>query len=441
MTKFIGPYFAKGGEQPDFTLFNVFMDLFSRIPKNSKVRGAMYMWNFKHTDPVPRIHKSPTPEEVTEQFLNYAVEADTHLILDAFSAKNHKFTVDYIVEKLGDGKVTIDNRFLNNDPYIREKVKKHNNWAKMQRAKGRKVALMPHPNEGYMHEKFFCFSELEGIGKHVVLQCSTHVNETQYYQWNDMIGIYDNVPLYEKYMAHWEDLRFNIPHQKKSRWGDEKKDTENTLANDPLDTESKVSAYFFPRKVHPVKTELRGRIFPEANENTEVLAAASFFTLKDWLNLFNDLSDKGAKVRVVVAEEPANYPTLRELNCEYCVVRNRSAPWGRMHHKYCLIKTPDRAIVWTGSPNLTKSIYRCDESLVRIDDPQVHTEYRAAFNVLWDNAVPMSEQVMDWVTKKEHYGKNWKKKKYTPKGRLKTNAELRRERALFQGVFAYLPHL
>ena len=40
--------------------------------------------------------------------------------------------------------------------------------------------------EGYMHDKFFLFSSLMGIGKYVIVQMTSNINYTQYHQYNNI---------------------------------------------------------------------------------------------------------------------------------------------------------------------------------------------------------------------------------------------------------------
>jgi hypothetical protein len=100
--------------------------------------------------------------------------------------------------------------------------------------------------------------------------------------------------------------------------------------------------------------------------------------------------------------------------------------------------------VWTGSPNLTKSIFRNDESLLRIADEHVYNEYEGAFEILWEKAVPMTPQSLNWcmltTLKGKRYSK-WDSNKFKRSGKPKTKEDYAREKMMFKGVKGMLPHL
>jgi len=162
MTKFIGPYFSypnikRKETLPDFNLFLELMSLFSRITPGSLVRGALYMWNQEIGEDwensgdnlnLPFGERTGNPLEITDIFVNNAQECDTKLIIDSYSLKNHKVTMKRFREQFGSQNVIIDNRVGMSDPEVR-----------MGLARKQEPAT-----EGYMHDKFFLFSELTGIG-------------------------------------------------------------------------------------------------------------------------------------------------------------------------------------------------------------------------------------------------------------------------------------
>ena len=128
MTKFIGPYFSypnikRKETLPDFNLFLELMNLFSRIPPNSFVRGALYMWNQEIGEDwedsgdnlnLPFGERTGNPLEVTDAFVNNARECDTKLIIDSYSLKNHKATIKRFREEFGHKNIIIDTQTVIN---------------------------------------------------------------------------------------------------------------------------------------------------------------------------------------------------------------------------------------------------------------------------------------------------------------------------------------
>jgi hypothetical protein len=245
MPKFLGPYFIKPilREEiyPDFSMFEELKNIFSKIVPGALVRGALYMWNKD-----AGLHKSGyrnkwkdiqgNPLLVTDQFLSSTKLCDVQLILDNYSSEHHKNTFKYLQESLGEDNVIVDPRTGENDPEYRLKLCEEQKIAK----------------QGYMHDKFFLISEVNGLGKWVIIQLTANINITQCHQFNNMVIVYDDESLFKKYLMHWKNLKINI----NARKNNEEVINPNIFMNESLNEDDVVSAYFFPRKICPICSEL-----------------------------------------------------------------------------------------------------------------------------------------------------------------------------------------
>jgi phosphatidylserine/phosphatidylglycerophosphate/cardiolipin synthase-like enzyme len=395
MTKFLGPYFSRPKVKhrevlPDFALFEELKSLFSRIKKGTFIRMALYMWNQKcnrewrtpkEKGKKPYIELPGNPRELTDIFIEGASQCDTKMILDQYSLVNHEFTVNRFQEAFGYRNVILDNREGMNDPEVRLELALNEEMAK----------------EGYMHDKFFLFSELEGIGKWVIVQMTANINYTQYHQYNNVIIMYDDKELFDMFVTHWEDLRKGIVRRTSfDGWSIRRKHFKGGRFS------RKHEVFFFPRKKCPIEAMLRD-LAKTATSKTKVNIAMSFLTRIAYPAIFKELLKRGCQFKLILSEEYQNTRNLeryKKLKVPYSILRNAhlNEEWfwdddlskkkrdnwrRRMHHKYVLIEHQGQKTVWTGSYNLTHPGLRLnDETVLRIEDPNVYDAYMQNFKGL-----------------------------------------------------------
>lgn len=392
MTKFLGPFFSKPllskEVDPDFSMFLELESVFSKIPPNATIRVAVYMWNqddginkkgFRNKwKDVPG-----NPKSLTNTFLDRAKQGDCKIILDNYITEYHKNTLISLSDAIGEQNLIIDPRTGVNDPEYRRELFENEEKA----------------TSGYMHDKFFLISELEGLGKYAIIQTTANINVTQCHQFNNTIVIYDNEELYNKYLLHWNNLHSNIIARKSGQFLEK---NPNIFKDEPVDFKDKVSAFFFPRYECPIEKELE-RVL-ERDENAQIDVCMAYLTRYGFKKLLRRLN-KRHRVRILISEEDQNDSTLsyfverwnvpakiienRKYNQEIYVDENgderiRDNWQARMHHKFVLIKEIKKRIVWTGSYNITyPGLNLNDEAILRIEDPYVYKSYLKTFNMLW----------------------------------------------------------
>ncbi len=401
--KFLGPYFSypevqtvdkKTTYKASFEVFERIHDLFKNIKPNSVVRGAAYMWG-SHTPKYWEGHEH-TPIVIADTLIKKSTVADVQMVLDNYSAENHKESVDELQEAIGDN-LTIDNRKGANDPDARtlyQQLKLGGGKFNLKRQpKNHKrmfanlARLKKDMKKGYMHDKFFLFSDLSHIGSNTIMIGSANLNYTQYFQYNDILVVQGSEALYKQFQIHWKNIKFAI--QNRLRGGEYvAKETQAYLvrsneANIPSDP--KVQAYFYPRRTCPLRQEMK-RWAEEADNDTTIHVAMSFFTQKSLANLLGKIHDKSARMRILLGNEPANVLTtsrLHSYNIPTMTIKNDD--WkGRMHHKFVLYEKGDKTITWMGSYNFTHAaLSKNDETIVRTEDKVVHKKYKDQFNKIW----------------------------------------------------------
>jgi len=395
MVKFLGPYFSKPKlnkeVEPDFSMYVELEKLFSRIPHDATVRCAIYMWNdntgLPKKDYRDKWKDEPgNPNFVTQTFVDRARNCDTKIIFDKYNEFNHPALVKKFNLAFHEKNVIIDTRIGTNDPEVRKEMAKAEVEAKT----------------GYMHDKFFLISELEGIGKYVIIQTTANINITQTHQFNNMVVIYDDKDIYAKYSHHWNELQDTINLRKNKK---KLRPNLNIFRFEPLvPIETPAAAYFMPRDSCPVEKELH-RIYEKTDgERTRIDVAMAYFTRRRVREFLLKFKEGGSKVRVLLSDEWQNVkntvPFLRENKIPFAIVRNehynkevymlndeiqvRDNWRGRMHHKFLLIKTDEHRIVWTGSYNYTHpGLRHNDETVLRINNPTVYYQYRHQFELLY----------------------------------------------------------
>lgn len=395
MAKFLGPFFSKPilnkEVEPDFSMFYELEKLFSKIPQNATIRIAIYMWNnddglnkkgYRHKwKDIPG-----NPKLVTDQFLTRAKHCDCQIILDNYISQYHQKTLNFLRDELGKDNLIVDTRTGVNDPEFRRELHEKKKRAKI----------------GYMHDKFILISELDGIGKNVVIQTTANINITQCHQFNNTVVVYDDADLYNKYVKHWENLKNNILIRQKNILQDIDVPMEsNIFANLPFDFTKQANVFFFPRKDCPIEAELRRLL--EVDYRCKIDVCVAYLTRSRLRSLLKKLSNQH-KIRVILSEEDQNEYTIgsfQTANIPTKIVWNKKYNkepeedengqkrifdnWrARMHHKFLLINDDNRKIVWTGSYNFTHPGLKLnDEAILRIEDKQVYRTYRKIFNMLW----------------------------------------------------------
>lgn len=380
MVKFLGPFFSnpilKEEVVPDFSIFEALEKLFSNIVPGSFVRGAIYMWNQEVRKELSNTPGSPL--KITETFLKKTCTCDVQLILDNYVLEFFQKTLKHL-SIIGNDNLFVDPRRGINDPEVRRKmcVKK-------------KIATT-----GYMHDKFFLISEIAGLGKHVIIQMTANINITQCYQFNNMLVMYDDESLFEKYRTHWENLKSNILKRIN-------KEEVKILNNGSLDLNEETSVFFFPRKTCPIEQELK--ILLDQDDRAKIDITMAYLTRKKFVGLLTQLKLLRKKIRIILSEEEQNVGTVKSLKkagIKVKIIKNKKYNsknyimeggvkitkdnWqARMHHKFVLIMNEDKKITWTGSYNITYPGVRLnDESVVRLTDPQIYRQYMKIFNRLW----------------------------------------------------------
>ena len=395
MAKFLGPFFSKPilskEVEPDFSLFYELGQLFSKIPLNAKIGIALYMWNNDDGLNKKGYHHKwqnvpGNPKNITEIFLSKIKSSDCEIILDNYISQYHAKTLGFLIDNIGEAGLIVDTRTGVNDPEIRRKLYESHKMAKI----------------GYMHDKFILISELEGIGKHIVVQTTANINITQCHQFNNAIVVYDDEYLYSKYLAHWENLKNKIlTRQLNSQNGTDLPEEENVYAGLPLNLDKQVNVFFFPRNDCPIEEELSNLLTVDYKCQIDICMA--YLTRLRTRSILKKLS-KLHKIRIILSEEDQNQTTIdsfKDCNISLKIIKNKRYNtevgldengerrildnWkARMHHKFLLINGDKHKIVWTGSYNLTyPGLKLNDETVLRIKDSQVHRAYTKIFNMLW----------------------------------------------------------
>jgi hypothetical protein len=198
--KLLGPYcsrpqFSVRNVKADPSLFGRLGDLFNRITPDSTIRGAMYMWGDINKFGIEQEQwGDKSPKAITDVFIEKAKHADTRLIFDNYNDQYHAKTIQRFQQEFGLNNIIVDTRQESGDPKIRRKL----------------AAAQAGLQIGYMHDKFLLFTELEGIGKYVIVQMTANINITQYFQFNNILILYDNPELFGHYLEHWRVLKMAI---------------------------------------------------------------------------------------------------------------------------------------------------------------------------------------------------------------------------------------
>ncbi|MCA9627954.1 MAG: hypothetical protein KC766_09820 [Myxococcales bacterium] len=233
---------------------------------------------------------------------------------------------------------------------------------------------------GINHNKFFLFSELADGSKNVVAQSSANLTTTQLHKHNNLVVIRNDKALYDAYLAYWTDLQA------------QQRDLDYYRSYSG-DTGTK--AYFYPRASGDTILGVLDNVTCEAG--TSVRVAMAFFT-----SARSEIADKlvskrqnGCEVQVVLDGESLSNPvatTLKNGGVDLYVFPTGAAGEG-LHSKILIVHgkytdTPDAGLVWTGSHNYTGPALRGnDETLLKLDDPDVYAAFDANFAAIRSGAV------------------------------------------------------
>ncbi|NYI07292.1 phospholipase D-like domain-containing protein [Allostreptomyces psammosilenae] len=245
------------------------------------------------------------------------------------------------------------------------------------------------------HNKFFLFSETGGTAD-VVVQTSANMTSTQRTDlFNNAVTIVDP-GLYDIYRDYFDDL---LAH------GTSPTGLTHYYRTPTSATDGSYKAYFFPRR------ETSGTAYngdPDTDtivsilENvdcpggTEVRMAANLFTRTQVAEELVRLV--GAGCRVLLAHDDSGDGTAMSARVEEILygrltqrVQCNEGPRGiGLHSKYITVTggyygLTNQRLVFTGSHNYTYPALRAhDETLLKIDDPALHTAFRSNHQTLME---------------------------------------------------------
>jgi hypothetical protein len=270
--------------------------------------------------------------------------------------------------------------------------------------------------EGKMHNKFFLFERTGGVGN-VVVQTSANLKEggSGTGMWNSSYTVADD-RLYKHYLAYFEDLRLG---RHNSRYYEE-----NTLPS----AGGKYAVYHSPRQSGNTAMDLLNKVnCLEENDTggtrpdhrTIVRVAMWMISGSTWESTGTTLArklkhmdDQGCYVDVVAntfgtgegGNDGALEALLRKPKGDFHGPEVREFYNGEgysgLHSKDILIDghfdgDPNQKIVITGTYNLTaKSVVVNDETVLVIDDADIHEEFKDYFFEIRDAAT------LTWQTSK-----------------------------------------
>lgn len=237
-------------------------------------------------------------------------------------------------------------------------------------------------SDGINHNKFFLFSRLSDGSEKVVVQSSANLTRHQLRTSNNMVIIRNDAGLYDAYLAYWQDMSRRVQEPDYYRFAD---------------GDSGARVYFFPRDAargaggeKDTVVEILDEIDPRAGG--EIHVAMAYFTggRPAVAHKLVELQEEGMMVRAIAAPKNLGHRIARILETGGVeLVRMH-----RVHSKYVLIdgRIGGRRVkqVLTGSHNFTgPALTRNDETLLRLDDPQLYNAYLSNWNDLREH--PLSD--------------------------------------------------
>lgn len=231
--------------------------------------------------------------------------------------------------------------------------------------------------DGIQHNKFTVFSELNDGSTNVVFQSSANHTNPQRYQFNNAVIIREDDSLYEAYTNYWYDLRAQQPDLDyyRSFLGDQ-----NT------------KVYFFPRASGDTIVNVLNNVV--CDENSRIHVAMAYFSNPRTAvaEALAARRSEGCEVSVLVREDTTGSQIISTLSVggiDLGVFPTDAVH--SVHSKYLLIDSPYASsteplkLVWTGSHNYTgPSLRNHDETLLKIEDPDVYEAYLANWEMMRD---------------------------------------------------------
>lgn len=236
------------------------------------------------------------------------------------------------------------------------------------------------------HNKFFTFSET-GDRTDVVVVSSSNLTTAQTENWNNATVVHGDAGLHDFFRNHLD----NMLEQRR----------DNNYADSPdgfyQSDASNVRVYFPPRADSNGGTEPeaatdvvvnRLKYITEAESGCRLDVAHAQFTgpRKPVADELIRIADLGCEVRVVGG--PTEYIQDQLAGNDNITVR----PLDQMHSKYIVFHGnynggADRTLLWTGSHNLTgPSLRNHDESMIRVERPEITSAYQDNFETIWEYA-------------------------------------------------------
>jgi phosphatidylserine/phosphatidylglycerophosphate/cardiolipin synthase-like enzyme len=231
--------------------------------------------------------------------------------------------------------------------------------------------------ENLHHNKFVTFSELSDGSRHVVLQSSGNPTNFQRTQYDNIVTVYNDQPLYEAFTDYWKDLQT-----------EQLNPDYNRIEEGELD----ITVYFSPFSegeddpVYPVYEDI-SRI--DCERGGEVYLAMAFFT--DYrapiAQRLRRMDQEGCQIHALLRHSDINSPGQEIMG----LLNQGDVDLGyfpeeeeiQLHSKYLVYRgvyrdeEEEKSVVWTGSHNYTFSaLYRNDEVLMRIVDDTLFEEFR-----------------------------------------------------------------
>lgn len=254
-------------------------------------------------------------------------------------------------------------------------------------------------NVGSMHAKVYLFTNSGGQQRITIVGSVNVIRATQN-GWNNMMVMVNNRPIYKFYRTVF----------------DRAKTDSNVTAPVPTVSFAGITAYDFPRnedakfRNDPILTTLRQVRCTGVSSGygfkgrTQIRVAMYHWADDRGLAIakrLKYLDNNGCRVQVLVTKKAVQKPIKKVIfpKTSKGLIQARDAgyqaddkSWSQfLHHKYMIINGrigDDRSVktVFTGSQNWTRNgLYGGDETLIRIDDPAVHSSYNANWLKIWRN--------------------------------------------------------
>jgi phosphatidylserine/phosphatidylglycerophosphate/cardiolipin synthase-like enzyme len=236
------------------------------------------------------------------------------------------------------------------------------------------------------HNKFFTFSQTGDLSDAVFVS-SSNLTNTQMEAFNNATVVHGDGELYDFFGRHMA----NMLAQNK----------DNDYARSPdgyfASSISKVRVYLPPLADSSGGTDVEGatdivvnrlKYITQYEQGCRLDVAHAMFTASraPVANELIRIANLGCEVRVTGG--PTEYIQNKLAGRDNIAVR----PLDRLHSKYILYTgnyngSPGRTVLYTGSHNLTgPSLRSHDESMLRIERPEIVSAYQTNFETLWDLA-------------------------------------------------------